>query len=276
MDLPEPISPTRVAEILQQGITTQQLRDEVVSGHLRLAASIAGAFASKFSRLHDDLYGVAFLETTTAVDRIANGKKVNDANHLSNYVAATVNKRCKDFISENVRTMHMVARTIRYKLRTGLNTEKNIAGKVIADRQITPEAKEVLLKLPVVYQEAFLEQAKELPIANFREVIQSALYSLLPIPKVQTIEVQQFEGDDFIIKTGFESPEPKAKPTLSLDFVELIRKSILSPMEEAVINYRSQGYTYHEIAPKVGLSHVTVGNYVNKVAERFDELNKKG
>jgi hypothetical protein len=64
---------------------------------------------------------------------------------------------------------------------------------------------------------------------------------------------------------------PMARPlTPSPEFSEALRRACETPMDQAIVKLRSEGYGIEEVGQKVGYSKSPVGRMLQKIEERFD------
>ncbi len=83
------------------------------------------------------------------------------------------------------------------------------------------------------------------------------------------------QGEEPVKKRGSFLPFhiPAAKPICeSAEFKEAIAKAVTTPMEQAIVNLRAEGYNYEEIGIKVGLSTPRIGQIVPIIEERFSRI----
>ena len=165
--------------------------------------------------------------------------------------------------------------TIRDKLKNGINETRRYSPTVLR-ANLREEIRELLFKIPPIYQDSILEEAKTFSIPQFRELVMETIKSLLPIPKIATIENDYLdEGEEEELKKRPASYiVPVAKPVISPAFTEALRKSISSPMEQKIIELRSEELTYKEIEPKVGLSYVYIQRLIKGDEQRFNTYYK--
>ncbi len=62
----------------------------------------------------------------------------------------------------------------------------------------------------------------------------------------------------------------------SPEFTEALEKAAVTPMEQAIVKLRSEGYGYEEIGKKVGYAKTRVGEITNAIEARFDALYGAG
>ncbi len=274
----------RVLMILESPQPTQQERDELILEYQGLAKSIANRASGNVKRLKDDIESEAILELIESVDRICD-KRVQiegGKDGLIKYLRTSIKYRCKDYIEMNVRTMHMSGRTIRHKMLNGLNDSKEISPRLFKS-SLPLLKKEEIMKLPIMYQDSFVNQAEEISLEELKLKIKEVLNSLLPIPKVCLLleDYPRVEDQQSVEAIYKSTPQlnaayhvPKSRPTIEADILEMIKLSIQSPIEDKIIQMRAEGYTYEEIAPKVGMCFRSVGGYVMAVEKRYEQYEK--
>lgn len=252
-----------------KSIRTGADRDEVILEHLAFARNIARKVAAPFPRLKEDIEAEGCLELSLAVDRIYHGEvTINDYVHFIKYVNVSVSRRCKDFVERNSRTVNMLGRVIRKRMAHGLNQNREMSRQLVA-AELPHLKKEMIMKLPVMYQDCVLEKAKELTVEELKIQVQSTLKKLLPIPKICTALPDYVSEEDNEIYHV-----PRSRPEVRIEVLEMLRLSIHSPIEEKIIEMRVQGYTYMEIGPKVGMCYSLVGDHVRAIEERYEKYEK--
>lgn len=268
-ELPTRITKQRLEEIINNGFEENH-RDELIAGHMEYALGIASTFAGQFYRLRDDFKGEAFCTLTICADRIVKKEyRINDVDHVAKYIGASISARCRDLVRKQ-RTLNMPERTLRWQIKNGLNVNGEVHYKAL---KLTNEKLALVKLLPLMYQEEFIDDDK----INEKEV-KSKLRELAKIPKVELIqEDEQDEEEDAKPMKGWKFSVPIAKVTIpSLDFIELVKKSIRNPMQDAILELKSEGFTLKEIGEKVGLSHVMVQRHVAQIEETFNKVNQEG
>jgi hypothetical protein len=274
----------RIAEILgkiRDKSATLADRDELILGHEHLATYLAHKVGRNRFHMWPDLEGEAQLELTQVVNAIFLGNKVMRDNNIGGVITKNVSHRCKDYIEKYGFGVAMPGRTLRKRLRVGIS--KTLSPGLIQSK-IESTKKDEIAKLPEVYQDGMIEKAKELTLAELKQLIKSEIYKLLPIPRVSVAvedhPVQSNEhdysgqGGNYTNKlfSVYRVPYgvPEAKKELSIEIKELLNKAAGTPIEQRILELRAQEYTYEEIAPKVGMSFNSVCNKVNAMEERFD------
>jgi hypothetical protein len=294
IEIPPAISDDRFDEIIgkvQSDSATTMDRDEVILGNLWLAEKVTRRMRRKFKRENQDILEEGFTQLTEAMDDIFHRKYlVNDRLHAIKYVVSTITHRCKDYVEEVIRSVSMPGRTLRHKMEHGINRANRLTDYISNDGRISDEAKELLIKLPLDYQDIYAEDARTKGILDFKREIQTVLYDLIPIPKVMEIredgnwadegddarplknKFYRSLGDDPALK-GTAYTIPIAPPTnIGPEITEAIRKSLHAPIEELVVNLRAKGMTYKEVGDELGISAVMVCKHMAKITERFEQI----
>lgn len=98
--------------------------------------------------------------------------------------------------------------------------------------------------------------------------------------KVEAGIAESGSGEDAVRRRGeaslpFVVPiAPRLVPTP--EFSEALQKAAVTPMEQAIVKLRSEGYGYEEIGRKVGYGKTRVGEITNAIEARFDALYGAG
>lgn len=211
---------------------------EIIKGHYRLVAAIVGSQV-RSKRRHDDCLGAALLALTQAVDDSApqpdlkNPPDVVPGVLYNNNITYYITVCVKYAIRDEIASAHvlqMPGRTIRKRLAEGKEFKDIVPGDAI-------ELKED------IRNEGDWSGDNE---AISKGRLGAANYTLpFHIPASKPL---------------CESPE----------FKEALARAIANPMQEAIVSLRAQGYTYAEVADKVGLSTPRVGQIMAEIEPRFD------
>lgn len=249
-----------LVEKLRNGDISKAGEEELICGHLLLGMKLVKTIARRYEILDSsDLEGVMALAITQAVQ---DGKQKLKDNEITKYIVKTVVYKIKTFIRK-YQAAHRSERTIRHKLQKGINKDK-ISIKEL--ETLEPEKAEIMKKLDPGRQYKLLNEAKTLSSDSLKEAVQTAIYESMHMPSKIPILTDQIEGQIGHI--------PISRETVRLELLEALKLSTQSPMDQAILDLRAEGYTYAEIGVKIGYSLVVVGEKLRAMEERFEMIWK--
>jgi hypothetical protein len=211
-NLPERIHPDRLRELvpkLRKG--DDSVKEEIILGHLKLGAIIAGSYARYVGR-DDDLFGQAQLAITKAVNEASRGTLYD--NNITPYITAHIHSHIQKFYEED-KDVFVRGRTVRR------------------------------------WVERRLEKARQLP-------------SKIAVVKGD-ITASDIEESVFVMV-----PEVM-DDNVGIEIREILDKVTTTHIEKKIVELRSQGYTYEEISPKIGLGISRISQLLCQIEERFNK-----
>lgn len=271
-NLPRSISNEHASEIIRRLKAYKSLADDknrLIQGYMRLVWNIA----KKTHRycVFDDVFGVGCLTLVEIVDRIFAYEIPMYNEDVWLIIKNHVWHRCKEQVGRHY-AVSMPDRTIRHQMLKGLNKE----GKIIPECNDLPiEAKLIIQLLPPTYQPEMAEKAKKVDLRELRRLVKDQLYKLIKIPMTNRVEEDISREEERAFPKNhslFNDFIAVAKKPIDPALLECIDKAANTYREKEIIALRAQGYTYQEIGEKFFLSAVQIGNYVNRVEQRFSYL----
>lgn len=103
---PEEITPERVKEIvslLKNSEENNDLKHELIKGHIKMAFKCAARFSRKYPRFREDIQSEAFLAVVKAVDRIKHIKHEEYTKFIAKYVHSAI----ATFLNFNTRPLNI-------------------------------------------------------------------------------------------------------------------------------------------------------------------------
>jgi hypothetical protein len=241
--------------------------DELIRGHMRLALHIAGVFSAKYPRMDPQInLSVAY---ETLVDAVNNFTEKSYDDNLNYYIAGAIWSELRDSV-DRILDVRMPVRTLRKIIRNGLNPSNELIEEA---NDLSEEKKAELRRVDRLHQYDLLKKAETLDILSLHIEVNNLIRRQVAVPHKHEVASDIDETKSLMdqIRESIYTPVARQEE-IGIELREILDKIAYTPMETAILNLRKQGYNIEEISAKVGYCKSKVGNILQEIESRFENV----